>query len=111
MNTPDPIQLWTIIIGMALCSYALRFLFIGLVGGRQLPAWFLRHLRYTAVAMLPALVAPLVIWPEATGGQPDIARMSAAIATITVGLLTRNVLASITAGAAVLYGLLFLLGG
>ena len=37
--------------------------------------------------------------------------MSAAIATITVGLLTRNVLASITAGAAVLYGLLFLLGG
>ena len=111
MNTPDPIQLWTIIIGMALGSYALRFLFIGLVGGRQLPAWFLRHLRYTAVAMLPALVAPLVIWPTATGGQPDIARMSAAVATIAVGLLTRNVLASIMAGAAVLYGLLFLLGG
>ena len=76
-----------------------------------MPAWFLRHLRYTAVAMLPALVAPLVIWPTATGGQPDIARMSAAVATIAVGLLTRNVLASIMAGAAVLYGLLFLLGG
>ncbi len=111
MNDPDPVQLWIIIIGMAVGSYALRFLFIGLVGGRQFPAWVLRHLRYTAVAMLPALVAPLVLWPAATGGQPEPARLAAAAATVVIGYLTKNVLAAIGAGAVTLYGLLFLLGG
>lgn len=108
--SPDPITLWTVIIGLAIGSFALRFIFIGLVGDRPLPAWLLRHLRYTAVAILPALVTPLVIWPSATGGAPDLPRMSAAIATVTVGLLTKNVIAAIGAGAGTLYALLYLLG-
>ena len=53
MTPPDPVQLWTIIISMAVGSFALRFLFIGLVGSRIMPEWVLRHLRYTAVAILP----------------------------------------------------------
>lgn len=110
MNPPDPVQLWTIIIGMAVGSFALRFLFIGLVGNRQMPEWFLRHLRYTAVAILPALVSPLVIWPQATDGQPDIARLCAAVVTIVVGFLTKNVIGAILAGAATLYALLGFLG-
>ena len=110
MTQPDPVQLWTIIIGMAVGSYALRFLFIGLVGGRRLPDWVLRHLRYTAVAMLPALVAPFVIWPTASDGAPDIPRQAAAAVTVVLGLWTKNVLAAIAGGAGTLYGLLFLLG-
>lgn len=108
---PDTVQLWTIIIGLAVGSYALRFLFIGLVGDRPMPAWLLRHLRYTAVAILPALVTPLVIWPPATGGEPDAARIGAAIVTVVIGLITKNVLAGIGGGAATLYALLYLLGG
>ncbi len=96
-------QLWTVIVGLALGSYCLRFLFIGLVGNRAMPEWLLRHLRYTAVAILPALVTPLVVWPQATGGQPDPARIGAALVTFLVGLLTKNVLAAIAAGAASLY--------
>ena len=65
----------------------------------------------TAVAILPALVAPLVLWPAATGGAPDPARLTAAAVTVAVGLLTRNVLAAIAAGVLTLYGLLQLLGG
>jgi len=106
----DPITLWTVIIGMAIGSFALRFVFIGLVGDRAMPAWLLRHLRYTAVAILPALVTPLVIWPAATGGTPDAPRIMAALATIAVGLVTRNVIAAIFAGAGTLYALLYLLG-
>ena len=64
----DKSALWFIIIGLGIGSYLLRFTFIGLVGGRQMPPWLLRHLRYTAVAILPALVAPLVAWPAATAG-------------------------------------------
>ena len=106
----DSLTLWTVILGLGLGSFFLRFVFLGLVGDRPLPEWLLRHLRYTAVAILPALVAPMVLWPEATGGQPDAARLAAAAATVGVGLWTRNVFAAIGAGAATLYALLYLLG-
>lgn len=105
----DPAILWAVIIGMAVGSFALRFIFIGLIGDRPLPPWLLRHLRYTAVAILPALVAPLVVWPSATGGVPDLPRALAALVTIAVGLMTRNVLAAIFTGAGTLYALLALI--
>lgn len=106
----DPVTLWTVIIGMAVGSFALRFVFIGLVGDRPLPAWLLRHLRYTAVAIIPALVAPLVVWPPATGGTPDMARLAAALVTAATGYATRNVLAAMVAGAGTLWALLYLTG-
>ncbi|WP_270727431.1 AzlD domain-containing protein [Shimia sp. Alg240-R146] len=105
----DKSDLWIIIIAMGIGSFGLRFLFLGLVGDREMPPWVLRHLRYTAVAVLPGLVAPLVLWPAATGGQPDPARMAAALVTLGVGYFSKNVLAAIFCGAATLYlGLFFL---
>ena len=109
MTQPDSVTIWTIIIGLAIGSYALRFVFIGFVGDRPMPPWLLRHLRYTAVAILPALIAPLVVWPSATEGQPDLPRMSAAAVALAVGVISKNVLAAIFSGAATLYGLLYLL--
>ncbi len=105
----DKGSLWTVIIALGIGSFALRFVFTGLVGDREMPAWLLRHLRYTAVAILPALVAPQVLWPAATSGDPDAPRMAAAAVTLAAGILTKNVLLAIIAGAATLYGLLFLL--
>lgn len=109
MTQPDSVTIWAIIIGLAIGSYALRFVFIGFVGDRPMPPWLLRHLRYTAVAILPALIAPLVVWPSATEGQPDLPRMSAAAVALMVGVISKNVLAAIFSGAATLYGLLYLL--
>ncbi|SFG66460.1 AzlD domain-containing protein [Sulfitobacter dubius] len=106
----DKTALWTVIIGLGLGSFFLRFVFTGLVGDKQMPAWLLRHLRYTAVAILPALVAPQVLWPSATDGQFDLPRVSAAVVTLGVGLLTKNVLAAIVSGAVALYGMLYLVG-
>lgn len=107
----DTTTLWIVIVGMAVGCYGLRFVFIGLVGSRAMPVWLMRHLRYTAVAMLPALVTPLVVWPAATGGAFDAPRLAAAAVTIATGYLTRNVVAGIGAGAVTLYGLLYLFGG
>lgn len=103
-------QIWTIIVGMGIGTFLIRFSFLGLVGDRKLPEWLLRLLRYTPVAVMPGLAAPLVVFPEATGGHPDPARLAAAAATIAVGLLTRNTLAAIAGGAAVLYTMLYLVG-
>lgn len=98
-QAPDPTLLWTIIIGLAVGSFALRFTFIGLMGGRTMPAWLMRHLRYTAVAIIPALVAPLVAWPTPTGGTPSLPHVTVAVAVFALGYLTRNVLIAMGAGA------------
>ncbi|MBO9400271.1 AzlD domain-containing protein [Shimia sp. R9_1] len=95
---------WIIIICMGIGSFGLRYVFLGIIGDRQMPEWVLRHLRYTAVAVLPGLVAPLVIWPSATGGQPDPARMAAAAATLVTGYVTKNILWAILVGALTLFG-------
>lgn len=105
----DKGDLWFAIIAIGVGSFMLRFVFTGLVGDRAMPDWLLRHLRYTAVAILPALVAPLVLWPTATGGQTDPARLAAAVVTFSVALLTKSMLPALFAGAATLYGLLYLL--
>lgn len=103
-------EIWAVIVGLAVGTFLTRFSFLGLIGDRKLPPWVLRHLRYTPVAVLPALIAPLVLWPAATDGQTDPARLLAALTTLAVGLWTRNVILSILSGAAVLYGGLYLLG-
>ncbi|MEQ9694188.1 AzlD domain-containing protein [Shimia sp. SDUM112013] len=106
----DRVELWIVIIGMGLGSFGLRFMFTGFIGDRNLPPWVLRHLRYTAVAVLPGLVAPLVMWPAATGGQPDMPRLAAATVTLGLGYATKNVIIAICAGAATLYLGLYLQG-
>ncbi len=103
-------QIWLIIAILGIGTFLIRFSFLGLLGDRDLPEWALRHLRYTPVAVLPAIITPLVLWPEATGGELDPARLSAAAVALAVGYLTKNALAAIGTGMATLYGLAFLLG-
>ena len=74
-----------------------------------MPPWLLRLLRYTPVAVIPGLVAPLILWPEATGGNPDPARLTAAAVALILGIAFRNVLAAILGGGATLYLMLYLL--
>lgn len=102
--------IWSIILILGVGTYLIRFSFLGLIGGKDLPEWVLRHLRYTAVAVLPGLVAPLVLWPAATGGDVDPARLSAALVTFGVGILTRNVIAAILLGGLTLFGMIWALG-
>ncbi len=103
-------EIWLIMVLMGIGTFLIRFSFLGLIGDHKMPDWVLRHLRYTAVAILPGLVAPLVVWPDATGGTPDPARLAAAGVTLAVGYWSKGVVRAMLAGAATLYGLQFLLG-
>lgn len=107
--TMDPTKVWIVIAAMAVGTYLIRFSFLGLIGERKLPDWVLRHLRYTAVAVIPALIAPAVVWPSATGGETDPARLLAALATVAAGMALKSFIGSVAAGAAVLYLGLWLL--
>lgn len=99
---PSDLTIWGIILALGIGTFLIRWSFLGAVGQRPVPEWAQRLLRYTAVTVLPALVAPLVVWPAATQGRLDPMRLAAAAAAITVGALTRNTLAAILAGAAAL---------
>ena len=102
--------IWLIIALLGAGTFLIRFSFLGLIGARRMPALVLRLLRYTPVAVLPGLVAPLVLWPQATGGTPDPARLAAALIALAVGLWTRSVIPAVLAGFATLYAGLWLTG-
>ena len=96
-------DIWIIIIGLAVGTYLIRFSFLGIIGDRELPNWMTRHLRYVAVAVLPGSIAPLVLWPAATGGEPEPARMIAAFVGLAAGIVFKNVIGGMVVGFGALY--------
>lgn len=110
MTSHSAAEIWLVIALVGVGTFFLRYSFLGVIGNRPLPEWAQRALRYTGVAVLPGLVAPLVLWPAATNGHTDPARLAAAIVTLIVGMTTKNTLAAILSGAATLFSLLYLLG-
>jgi len=103
-------DIWLIIVVLGIGTFLIRFSFLGLIGDRPMPQIVLRLLRYTPVAVLPAMVAPLVIWPPATGGEPEVVRIIAALTALVVGYWKKQPLWAIGAGAAALYAGLIVTG-
>lgn len=103
-------DIWVIILGLGIGSYLLRLSFLGIIGDRALPDWVLRHLRYTAVAVMPGMITPMILFPQATDGAFDPVRMGAALGTIAISLWSRNPTLTIFGGAAVLLVLHLLIG-
>ncbi|MGI9393498.1 MAG: AzlD domain-containing protein [Boseongicola sp.] len=98
-------ELWFIVVVMGIGTYLIRFSFLGLVGDKKMPDWVLRHLRYTPVAVLPGLVAPLVLWPAETGGDLDPLRLLAAGAALAVAWWQKSMFWGVVAGASSLWAL------
>ena len=109
MNYSDA-QIWLVVALLGIGTFLIRFSFLGLVGNRELPEWLLRHLRYTAVAILPAMVAPLILWPASNEGGLDPARMIAALVTLGLGLKLMNPIFGIVGGFVSFLGLGALFG-
>lgn len=103
-------QIWLVIVALGLGTFFMRFSFLGLLGGRDLPDWVLRHLRYTAVAVMPGMITPMILFPPATGGTLDAVRLGATVATIVVSLITRNAVLTILGGSGALLALHYTLG-
>jgi len=103
-------EIWMVIAGLGLGTFLVRFSFLGLIGDRPLPPLVMHLLRYTPVAVIPGLAAPLVLWPEATDGMLNAPRLTAAAVTLLAGVITRNIVAAIFFGAVTLYTLLWLIG-
>lgn len=98
-------DVWFVIFGLGALTYAIRFSFLGLIGDRRIPPLAETMLRYVPTAVLPALVTPLVLFPPATGGETDPARLAAALAALGVGAATRSLLGAIAVGMGALWAL------
>lgn len=103
---PDDRTIWTVIIALGIITFLIRYSFIGFMGGRETPLWAQRLLRYAPASVFPALIAPLILWPPATGGEPDLARALAAFLTLGAGAWSRNSSIAFVAGIAALLILL-----
>ncbi|MEC9432821.1 MAG: AzlD domain-containing protein [Pseudomonadota bacterium] len=91
---------WAAIFALGVATYLVRASFVLFAGGREFPAWAMRLLRYVPVTVLPALAAPMAVWPRALEGETDPTRIAGVAVTVTVGILTRSLLGAIAAGLA-----------
>jgi branched-subunit amino acid transport protein len=97
-------QFWTVIVVLAIGTWAMRSLPIMLHGAVSTPAWAERLLRYVPVAALTALVVPSSLYLHTTTGYAFApARTVAAIAALAVALRTRSVVATLAVGMIVLW--------
>lgn len=104
----DDATFWFVTVALGIGTYLIRFSFLGFLGGRTLPDWLLTHLRYVGVAVLPAMVTPMVLWPTATGGSFDPIRMTAAVAALAAGWRF-GVIAALVTGMGTLWLLQYVL--
>ncbi len=108
--TYSTLEIWAIIVGLGAGTMLIRYSFLGLLGGREMPSWVLRHLRYTPVAVLPGLVMPLLVWPPANGGETDPIRLAAGAVALALGFKFKSVVWGMLGGAVVLVGLGAIIG-
>lgn len=83
-----------LIAGLGLATYLIRFSFLGLLAGRRLPPVVMEALSFVPVTVLPALVAPLVLFEDGIL-TADPARIVGACVGLVLGALLRNVFAAI----------------
>lgn len=100
---PDA-KIWLVIVLLGIGTYLIRFSFLGLIGDRPLHPFVQKLLRFVPVAVMPGLVAPMVVWPSATGGAADLPRLLAAAAALAAGAYSKSVIWAILAGLVTLYG-------
>lgn len=93
---------WAVILILGAGTFLIRFSFLGALGRRSLPPWAMRGLRFTPVTVLPALIAPATLFPEAGGGGIEPLRLAAAVLTLGVGLALRSTPLAMAAGFAAL---------
>lgn len=97
-------RIWLIMIAGGLLTYSCRFAFIGLIGDREFPELLKRALRFIPPAVLAAIIFPPILAPDQSlAVSPSNLRLYAAAVAALVAWRTRNILATIVAGMAVLW--------
>ncbi len=93
------------ILGAGAVTLAIRVSFQILPASWVVPSWFTRALKYVAVAVLPALVLPDVLFRDVPAGDViNVARVVAAAVAMLVAWKTRQIFLTLVVGMLVLWG-------
>ena len=102
--------IWWTIFFSGIVTYAIRLSMIVLLGRVELPPLLRRALHYVPIAVLSAIALPEMLRPK---GAVDLSlgnlRLLAGVVAVLVAWKTRNVVITIVAGMATLWGLQALL--
>ena len=93
------LKLWIVILVVGALNYLSRLSFIAFFANRNVPPLLARALRFVPVAMLTALVIPMVLTASASGALAGVnPRVPAAIVAFVVAFFTRSTLKTLVAG-------------
>jgi len=97
-------NVWLLLIGMGLVTYAIRLSLIVLIGRVDVPPTIQRALRFVPPAVLSAIIFPELLRP---GGALDLSfgnvRLLAGVLAALVAWRTKNVLLTIAVGMVALW--------
>ena len=94
-------NIWLIILGMAIVTYGTRLLPLTTIREDALPVWARRGLKYVPVAVLSAIIGPGFIPHEEWGAFTLDGHLVAGVVAIGVAWYTRNTILTIAAGMVV----------
>ena len=77
---------------MAIGTFAIRYSFLWLTCSKRIPTSIERMLRYTPVAVLQGMVAPVVLWSTVATNGVTILHLGAAFLALFVAYITRKVI-------------------
>ncbi len=96
-------KLWLVIALVGASNYLVRLSFIALLANARIPRLARRALRFVAVAMLAALIVPMVLGSAGIGGAAANPRVMATIAAAVVAWFTRSTGWTLGAGMGALW--------
>ena len=98
-------MIWLVMILGGIFTFGTRFVMLSGWVAHGLPRWLIDALAFVPIAVLTAILVPAVLIDPATQQIIVIgnARVVAAVIATIIALLTRNVIATITAGLATLW--------
>jgi branched-subunit amino acid transport protein len=98
--------IWSMMIGIGLLTFAIRFAPIALLSRLELPDWLRRALRYVPPAVMTAIITPTLFFAN---GAPtitlDYPRLAAAAFAALIAWRTRSTLWTVALGMLALWGL------
>lgn len=112
MTSLTTFESWTVVFGLAIGTFLIRYSFIGLFADRDMPRWLDRALKL----MVPAIFAAIVFSSVAmvggeVAGWAHWPRYVAAVVALIAALLSRgNMMITLGVGMAALHGLPWLVG-
>ncbi|MBN2224030.1 MAG: AzlD domain-containing protein [Deltaproteobacteria bacterium] len=99
------------LVGMGIVTYLTRVLFIVGMKGDRLPPFVVRWLSYVPVAVLTAIICPMIAAPEKHLNLTyDNPYLVAGILTTIIAVATKNLVITVIGGMGVILLLKFLVG-